>query len=568
MKLEFKKPAWPLLLFSLPFFGVGIGFLFFSILPSLYQWQVMSSWDVVGAKVTEARLIVNHGDSTTYQATASYRYEIRGREYTSNKIGLSNGSDNIGDWQHDMGLYLESKARSGAAIEVYVDPDDPTQSIIDPKPRWTLMGFKMIFVILFGGVGGFLFFGSIIENVEKPITIKSQLSGVSKSEVGQLNQFYSDAKKKIWVFFGLGLIITLISSPVLFAISDEWEKENYLVLLALIFPLIGIFFLVAGLRSLYRWLKFGRSPLVLDPFPGGIGGVVGGKISIGIRYDHEQVYRVSLICMHSKVVRNGGKSSTTHRVRWSEEGIAYTESGLRTSTELKFAFEVPESLPETTEVSSDYIYWQVRVQSNIQGVLFERRYEIPVYETDQPLYGQARLSIEHPFMDQLADSRIERLNIQEEDGQLSLYYPMFHDFGQRAASILFGSVFVASGVGIGLGGGSFIFPLFFVPIGGLFIFFAVAGLIRSYKVTLSANGIETETNTLGVWRQSMQVEASKVIKFETKNAHGWKGGNDQKVHCLIEANLEQGKAVKIVERVESKEAAKKLVHRFEEIIGR
>ena len=34
--------SWLLILFALPFAGVGIGFLLFSIIPSLYEWQQIS----------------------------------------------------------------------------------------------------------------------------------------------------------------------------------------------------------------------------------------------------------------------------------------------------------------------------------------------------------------------------------------------------------------------------------------------------------------------------------------------------------------------------------------------
>ena len=53
------------LLFALPFAGVGIGLLAMSVIPTLYDWQRMQSWDEVQARLTHAKLIRNHGDSTT-----------------------------------------------------------------------------------------------------------------------------------------------------------------------------------------------------------------------------------------------------------------------------------------------------------------------------------------------------------------------------------------------------------------------------------------------------------------------------------------------------------------------
>ena len=72
-----------LMLFALPFAGVGVGFLLFSIIPSLYEWQQMASWRPVQATVLSAELETHRGDdSTTYQAVARYRYSILDQQLT------------------------------------------------------------------------------------------------------------------------------------------------------------------------------------------------------------------------------------------------------------------------------------------------------------------------------------------------------------------------------------------------------------------------------------------------------------------------------------------------------
>ena len=79
-----------------------------------------------------------------------------------------------------------------------------------------------------------------------------------------------------WLF-ALGL--AALGAPVLvFALPGELEKGNYAALLALIFPLAALCFLVSALRKTLEWRRFGRLALVMDPFPGSLGGDVGGSL--------------------------------------------------------------------------------------------------------------------------------------------------------------------------------------------------------------------------------------------------------------------------------------------------
>lgn len=81
-----------LMLFALPFAGVGLGFLFLSILPSLNEWQAMKSWPAVDAYLLAASLDINRGDdSDTYEALAHYRYDFNGTTYENDRVGIMGG---------------------------------------------------------------------------------------------------------------------------------------------------------------------------------------------------------------------------------------------------------------------------------------------------------------------------------------------------------------------------------------------------------------------------------------------------------------------------------------------
>ena len=79
----------------------------------------------------------------------------------------------------------------------------------------------------------------------------------------------------------------LISTPLLFAIPEELDKGNTAILLAGLFPAVGLGLLVWAAKATRRWLAVGATPLTLDPYPGSIGGQVAGSIETNLRYTQQ-----------------------------------------------------------------------------------------------------------------------------------------------------------------------------------------------------------------------------------------------------------------------------------------
>lgn len=263
-----KKLPWGMVLFSLPFAGVGLGLLILSIIPTLYEWQTMSRWQSTPASVTQAELKVSHGDdSTSYQATATYSYTINGRTYTNSRVGINSGYDNIGSWQKDKSAALKRHRRNKDLIIVYVNPNDPQDSIIYPELRIGLFIFKIIFALIFGGVGFGLLFFNLRKNTR---TDPQQLTSNKPWEADKdwQNPIKSNAQLGIWVAWGFTIFWNLISFPIaISAIPTELAKNNYPALLILLFPLVGLFLFRWALKSTAAWRHFGPTPLWLEPTP-------------------------------------------------------------------------------------------------------------------------------------------------------------------------------------------------------------------------------------------------------------------------------------------------------------
>ncbi len=150
-----KQPGlWVMGLFALPFAAVGVGMLLLSVLPTLYDWSRMQFWQPVNATLLAASLNSSRSSkSTSYHVTARYRYEVAGRVYEGERVAISGGGDNVGDFQEALGERLEQALRAGQPVRVWVNPSRPADAVIDRSLRPGLLAFKMVFVVVFGGAG-------------------------------------------------------------------------------------------------------------------------------------------------------------------------------------------------------------------------------------------------------------------------------------------------------------------------------------------------------------------------------------------------------------------------------
>lgn len=145
------------LVFIVPFGGAGLvaGVLLAKTLVDTHRAR---DWVAVQANVDEAALAVVPGSrryrASTRSASATYRYTIGGKEYVGTRLGFyGSGSDNLGDWQEKMAASLEAARAQGRTITVYVNPEDPADSVVDRELRREMVGLMAGFTAAFGGIG-------------------------------------------------------------------------------------------------------------------------------------------------------------------------------------------------------------------------------------------------------------------------------------------------------------------------------------------------------------------------------------------------------------------------------
>ncbi len=187
----------------------------------------------------------------------------------------------------------------------------------------------------------------------------------------------------MWLVLPLTVVWNLLAAPLSFVVYKEVvEKENYFLLVFLPFPLVGIGLLFWSVRLLREWRRFGAAPLLLEPFPGSIGGHVGGTIDIRLPFNPHNRFTLTLSCMQCFEIDSDGSRTMHEQAQWQDELIPQVDS-CPTGTRLSFCFDVPKGLSESDaeQTGERYNLWRLNVRGNMPGTAFDRSFNIPVYAT-------------------------------------------------------------------------------------------------------------------------------------------------------------------------------------------
>jgi len=234
-----RTRSWALVVFGFPFFAVGIYFLGTTAL-ALYDVILMASWPQTQGTLTSASLRSSKSaDPTTYHVAAQYRYWVGGVEYTGSRVSIHGGSDNVGEFQQRLGNQLELMYSNQEPVPVYYNPGDPADAVLNREMRWEMIGFKSIFIIVFGGAGlGMMVFGfrgkrTIVspETTEKPWLARPEWAD---------NRIRSTARSGMYAIWFFAIFWNALSTPATFFFTDVWRTEGALALIILLFPLVGL----------------------------------------------------------------------------------------------------------------------------------------------------------------------------------------------------------------------------------------------------------------------------------------------------------------------------------------
>lgn len=506
-------------LFALPFAAVGVWMLV-SASTLLIDARAVRDWYPVEAHLLDAGYQTNSGDSTTWEAYAEYRYETRGRLYTGTRVMLAAGADNLGDYQRTLGSRLADAQARGEPITVWVDPEDPSNSIVDRTVRWGLVGFKSMFAFVFGGIGfGLLYAVWRAKAPKDPESPEFRDAPWLANDDWQSPSIRSSSKSTMWFAWLFAALWCAISSPLPYIVYEEvLEKHNYLALVALVFPAVGLGLLTWAAKKTLEWRRFGATPVALDPFPGSIGGHVGGTIETRLPYSSGHRFVVTLTNLESRVSGSGKNRSRSESAEWQDEQVATARPGPY-GTRLVFRFDVPKDLDPADAVRSEdrYTIWRLNVRAELPGTDLDRNFDIPVYATAEQSRSISDSDVAGARADRDArGDAAAREAVRISHGALGkkLVYPMGQHVGGALGGLLFGAIFGGAGVWLWREEGVWLMGLVFGLIGGLIVLGSLYLVFKSLEVQQSGDRIRATRRILGIPVRTRELRAGDFVRFE------------------------------------------------------
>ncbi len=186
------------------------------------------------------------------------------------------------------------------------------------------------------------------------------------------------AVKFYWIF---ALAFCGLSTPALLALPGELRHGNYKVLLAVLFPLAGLGFLVAAIRTMLVRRRFGDCVFNLATVPAALGGTLEGVIQTGARLRPEHGLHLRLSCVR-RVTTGGRNRSTQETILWQDEKVLKAdlpepEPG---RTGIPVFFRLPPDQPEWSVSGDEQFYWRLEAAAKMPGPDFHATFDVPVFQ--------------------------------------------------------------------------------------------------------------------------------------------------------------------------------------------
>lgn len=571
-----KDSAWGggcLILFGLPFLGAGVlvGSIAFGSMAD--WWEISSGWVEVPATILQADLETHTGDdSTTYSVKALYEYEFQGKFYENDRVALTGGADNIGSFHHDAYRELDEHRRSGEPFMCWVDPDDPGRSILYPDPRWGLLLFMGGFSLVFSGAGLGVMIAGLFGWRKGAVQEKQEKRHPSQpwlwKEEWKDSRIKGSSRRQFWFMAFFAGVWNLISWPIaLLIIPSELEQENLAVLIALLFPLVGLLLAYAAVHMYLKWRKFGDTVLEMSSMPGVIGGYLSGRLLTGVKSVPPDGFRLSLNCVHQRVTGSGDNRKTRETVLWQETAHVppeRVEPGMK-GCMIPVRFAIPYDAQGTDESNrNDKVIWKLKASAEMPGIDYSTDVEVPVFKTSDSnpdFKFEESFEMEPESVDEVVKS-LSDYGIEVEE---TLQGRRYRFKPKRVKGLFLGMALVFlvwTGIVAAIAWAGA--PLFFVAVFALFDVLLVVGFFSLWLgenvVITSPSGLSFSGGMLGLSRSLTDVFPVDIEKLDISPGLTV---NDR-VYYRIQLVTCDGKKHTLASQLDNKRLARRLVREFEE----
>ncbi len=540
-----KKGLGCLVIFGGIFLLAGIGAFLMQAAP-LYHSLLANDWQPVNAKIISVKQTSSNSSEggTTYGVKGSFSYQYEGRSYTSSKLNFSSGTDNIGDYQKDFYQRLRSAQRNDRSVTAYVNPNNPSEAVIDKGIRWGMLGFGSIFLLVFGGAGGGIIFAGFWGQRKNKEEEKLQAEFQDKPWLWRAEwqqEFFTANSKGSYIAIAIfAAFWNLISFPIaILALPDIIKKGEYVGLFVLLFPMVGIFMAGWAIALYRRHKRYGGIKLYVDDQRIKIGDINGGHFQLPpLRLDNSEAI-ISLKSIHKYESGSGEDRSTREKILWED-----TQRVDIFSSESRFEFNVPSSLKETDASNSRSQYlWRISIDSKQKGPDLKLDFEVPAFKLSKEEQLEKEMDETDLFSADFSQSFSSRVSergdwtkigvIQSYSNQgVEYLFPRMNTLLWSIMSLI-GWVFVAVGIGVYMHGAPVLFPIIFGLLGGLFGVLGMRSALFKSRVYVDGSNLYYQIGHI-TFGETKSIPKENIRKFDTISLTS--SGNTKYYNILVHTN--------------------------------
>jgi hypothetical protein len=194
----------------------------------------------------------------------------------------------------------------------------------------------------------------------------------------------SSARKAVlllWIFVAFWCAASAAIS--LAVVPQQLQQGNHAVLIALVFPVIGLAMIFFALNTTRAWRTFSRSFFAMAVIPATPGGTLAGEIQVGTKLSPLHGWHLSLSCVRRTTTGASNNRQTRDKILWSDEKwlrASLPQTGSNAAG-IPVFFKLPDHLPESTAATGDGIHWKLEASAKLRGPDFHAAFDVPVFKT-------------------------------------------------------------------------------------------------------------------------------------------------------------------------------------------
>lgn len=562
-----------LTLLGLPFLAAGLfmSWLYFS--GYVEGWKAQR-WEEVPCWIESTELQTKSGDdSTTYKATATYRYEYAGQAYHGDQVTFGSGSDNVGKFQQEVYRELSSyqSEKSEKPFRCYVNPQKPSEAVLYRTLRWQLQAFYAIFALTFPAAGAGLVFGSLVGM--RTLKKEASLSEKHPDQPWKWKTRWADtaipesatASSKALTAYTLWAALIILPLIVTTAVSGVFQKEGMSWLL-LIFVVLWCIPAWSTLKRLRHRMAVGVTRFELQDSPASPGSSLRGHILLSKSLPLRSAAEVSLTCEKRTTRSTGDGDSTQTENVWSHQEIVPQDRMIRdfSSFRLPVSFLLPADAPESGLSSTPSVthFWKLSLK--VAGTPIHSDFEVPVFRTATSPMSQTK------SVPSILDSTSSDLPVNLAEFRINAVFDsagMPRSIARPRASqrsfivflIIFNLIWTAAAVFLIKQQAPLMFRLIW-PISASVIWLTIFWqLLYARSVTFSSTGLKL-LHQLGPLSRIELIEKSQILGF----SHDTNMSSNNVSFYRVRLESASGKKKTVADGIPSSTTAEALVKRLDE----